>query len=176
VPLADRLIQDVLRVLRNEGPQGLRVDDLTMEDLPLLGWSGSSTHIASVGRALDRVESREVEYLAVRAPGGEPIAKCGIDYAVRPGSGTMYQIATASEVQGLGIGTHLIVLAEGRMRTRGVHAAELAVEDDNLRARALYERLGYREVGRESASWDREDADGNLALYETELAVLRKEL
>jgi ribosomal protein S18 acetylase RimI-like enzyme len=50
------------------------------------------------------------------------------------------------------------------------------VEDDNPRARALYERLGYREVGREAASWNVEDADGNCVLYETELAVLRKDL
>jgi ribosomal protein S18 acetylase RimI-like enzyme len=63
------------------------------------------------------------------------------------------------------------------MRERGVRTAELAVEDDNPRARALYERLGYQaEVGRESASWYVEDADGNLVFYETELAVLRKDL
>jgi ribosomal protein S18 acetylase RimI-like enzyme len=153
------------------------VDDLGKDDLPFLGWSGGSAHLASVGRALARVESGEVEYLVVRAPRGYPIAKGGIDYAVRPGAGTLSQLATADEVRGLGIGAHLIAVAEGRMRERGVRTAELAVEDDNPRARALYERLGYREeVRRESASWYVEDADGNLVLYETELAVLRKRL
>jgi ribosomal protein S18 acetylase RimI-like enzyme len=152
------------------------VDDLSREDLPLLGWSGSASHVASIGRALDRVELGEVEYLAVRAPGGEPIAKAGIDYAKKPGAGTIYQAATVSELQGHGIGTRLIAVAEERIRRRGVHAAELAVEDNNPRARALYERLGYREAGRERASWNREDSEGNLVLYETELAVLRKEL
>jgi ribosomal protein S18 acetylase RimI-like enzyme len=124
-----------------------------------------------------RVASGEVEYLVVRAPSGYPIAKGGIDYAVSPGTGTLSQLATADELRGLGIGAHLIAAAEERMRERGVHTVELAVEDDNPRARALYERLGYREeVRRQTASWYVEDADGNLALYETELAVLHKDL
>jgi ribosomal protein S18 acetylase RimI-like enzyme len=174
--IADRTVQDVRRVLEREGPGGLRVDDLTREDLSLLGWSGSATHLASVSRALDRVEAGEVEYLVARAPGGEPIAKGGIDYAEEPGVGTLWQLATAEELQGLGIGTRLIAVAEERIRKRGMHIAELAVEDNNPRARALYERLGYRAVRRKAASWAREDAAGNVSLYETELAVLRKEL
>jgi ribosomal protein S18 acetylase RimI-like enzyme len=153
------------------------VDDLARDDLPLLGWSGGPAHLATVARALARVESDEVEYLVVRAPSGYPIAKGGIDYAVRPGTGTLSQLATAEELRGLGIGAHLVAVAEERMRERGLRAAELAVEDDNPRARALYERLGYREeVRREPAAWYVEDADGNLALYERELAVLHKDL
>jgi ribosomal protein S18 acetylase RimI-like enzyme len=153
------------------------VDDLVRDDLPFLGWSGGPAHLATVGRALARVESGEVEYLVVRAPSGYPIAKGAIDYAVRPGTGTLSQLATADELRGLGIGSRLIAVAERRMRERGVHTAELGVEDDNPRARALYERLGYREeVRREAASWYVEDADGNLVLYETELAVLHKDL
>lgn len=170
------MIRDVRLVLANEGPTGLRVDDLVREDLPLLGWSGGSAHLASVGRALDRVESGEVDYLVVRAPSGYPIAKGGIDYASKPGTGTLTQLSTADELQGRGIGAHLIAVAEQRMRQRGVHTAELGVEDDNPRARALYERLGYRAVGRQAASWNVEDADGTLTLYVTELAVLRKDL
>ena len=171
------MIRDVRRVLAREGPAGLRVDDLVRDDLPFLGWSGGSAHLATVERALARVESGEVEYLVVRAPSGYPIAKGGIDYAVTPAIGTLSQLATADKLRGLGIGAHLIAAAERRMRDRGVHTAELAVEDDNPRARALYERLGYRdEVRRESASWYVEDEDGNLVLYETDLSVLRKDL
>jgi ribosomal protein S18 acetylase RimI-like enzyme len=174
--LSDRVILDVRRVLANEGPTGLRVDELVREDLPSLGWSGDAAHLASVGRALDRVELGEVEYLVVCAPSGVPIAKGLIDYALKAGTGTLSQLTTAHELQGLGIGARLIAVAEGRMRDRGIRVAELGVEDDNPRARALYERLGYREVGRESASWNVEDADGSLSLYETELSVLRKAL
>jgi len=176
VCLSERVIRAVRRVLDHEGPAGLLVDGLVRADLPLLGWSGSSAHLVSVGRALDRVESGEVEYLVVRAPCGYPIAKGMIDYAVTPRTGTLSQLVTVGEVRGLGIGAHLIAMAEARMRERGARMAELGVDVDNPRARALYDRLGYSEVGRESAAWNVEDANGELILYETELAVLSKRL
>jgi ribosomal protein S18 acetylase RimI-like enzyme len=174
--LSDRVIRDVRSVLEIEGVDGLWVDDLIKDDLSSLGWSGAPLHLVSVGRALDRVASGEVEYLVVRAPDGHPIAKVGIDYAANPGAGTLWQMATAHELQGLGIGTHLISVAESRIRERGLLVAQLDVGDNNPRARALYERLGYREAGRRCASWDVEDADGNVSRYETELVMLRKEL
>jgi ribosomal protein S18 acetylase RimI-like enzyme len=175
--LSDRVIRDVQGVIATVGPTGLLVDDLTREDLPMPGWSGGSGHLTTVARTLARVESGEVEYLVARAPSGYPIAKGGIDYTTKPDTGTLSQLVTAEDLRSLGIGSHLIAVAEVRMRERGVRAAELGVEDDNPRARAFYVRLGYREeVGRESASWYLEDADGHSVLYETELAILRNTL
>jgi ribosomal protein S18 acetylase RimI-like enzyme len=164
------------RLLESDGVRGLHVDDLTEDDLPSLGWSGTPLHLASVRRALERVRSGEVEYLAVRAPDGHAIAKVGIDYAANPGAGTLWQMTTSHELRGLGIGTHLISVAERRIRERGLSVAQLDVEVDNPRARALYERLGYQETGRRPASWDVEDADGNASLYETDVVTLRKDL
>jgi ribosomal protein S18 acetylase RimI-like enzyme len=169
-------IEDVRRLLESDGVHGLRVDDLTEDDLPSLGWSGSQLHLVSVRRALERVRSGEVEYLAVRAPDGHPIAKVGIDYVANPGAGTLWQMATTTELRGLGIGTHLIAVAERRIREHGLSIAQLDVEIDNPRARGLYERLGYRETGRRPASWDVEDADGNVSLHETDVVMLRKDL
>jgi ribosomal protein S18 acetylase RimI-like enzyme len=163
-------------VLETARVHDLRVDDLTDANLPTLGWSGSRLHLVSVRRALERVRSGEVEYLVVRAPNGDPIAKVGIDYAAHPDAGTLWQMATIEELRGLGIGTHLIAAAESRIRKRGVSVAQLDVELDNPGARALYERLGYREAGRRSASWDVQEADGSISRYETEVAMLRKDL
>ena len=89
-----------------------------------------------------------MEYLVVRSPSGYSVAKAGIDYAANPSVGAITQLATIDELQGLGPGTHLIAVAESRIRRRGVRVAELGVEEDNPRARALYERLGYEEAGR----------------------------
>jgi hypothetical protein len=52
----------------------------------------------------------------------------------------------------------------------------IGVEDNNPRARALYERLGYKECGRGEASWGEHDSEGRPFLYETELTLLKKEL
>src|SRR5262249_17339975 len=123
--LDDRVIREVLRVIEAEGVPRLRVDDLTEDDLPALGWSGTPLHLESVRRALERVPSGEVEYLVVRGPDGHPIAKVGIDYAVYPGVGTLWQMANAHALQGRGIGTHLISAAESRIRERGLSTAQL---------------------------------------------------
>ena len=61
-------------------------------------------------------------------------------------------------------------------RARGLAFAALGVEDNNPRARRLYERLGYQAAGRQPASWETEDDDGVLRLYETTLTILRKRL
>jgi hypothetical protein len=75
-----------------------------------------------------------------------------------------------------GIGTVVIQAAEQRIRARGLHRAELGVEDSNPRARSLYERLGYAAYGSEPDSWDQEAADGTVSRYETMLTLMRKEL
>ena len=154
----------------------LTVRDLTAGDLPACAWSGSATHLASVAEALDRARLGEVDYLAVCPPSGLPVAIGGIDYAKTPGAGTLWQLAVHEALQSCGIGTILIRAAEQRIRGRGLHRAELGVEECNPRARALYERLGYVAYGREPASWDEEGADGSIVRYETVCTLMRKEL
>jgi len=122
------------------------------------------------------VASGEAEYLVVRAPDGGPIAKGGIDYRAHPGAGTLWQLATRKELQGLGLGTRLIGVAEDRIRRRGVRRATIGVEDDNPRAAALYRRLGYWPSGREHDSWEDEDEHGIVHLHETELTLLETPL
>lgn len=70
-------------------------------------------------------------------------------------------------LQSCGLGTLLIRAAEQRIRHRGLRRAELAVEKDNPRARAPYERLGYAAYGREPQAWDVEGPDGSIRRHET---------
>jgi ribosomal protein S18 acetylase RimI-like enzyme len=71
------------------------------------------------------------------------VALGGVDYTLTPGAGTLWRLAVHGALQSCGIGTLLIEAAEQRIRARGLHRAELGVEECNPRARALYERLGY---------------------------------
>jgi ribosomal protein S18 acetylase RimI-like enzyme len=66
--------------------------------------------------------------------------------------------------------------AEQRIRARGLHRAELGVEENNPRARALYGRLGYVAYGRAPESWDEDGPDGSVVRYETVCTLMRKEL
>lgn len=73
------------------------------------------------------------------------------------------------------IGTVLVSAAEQRIRYRGLRYAELSVEDDNPRARALYERLGYLAHDRRPEVWDEEAPDGTVRRYEPICTVMRKD-
>jgi ribosomal protein S18 acetylase RimI-like enzyme len=154
----------------------LTVRDLTREDLPSCAWSGSARDLAQFGKTLEQARRGEVDYLAVCPPSGLPVAIGGVDYTLTPGAGTLWQLAVHGALQSCGIGTLLIEAAEQRIRDRGLHRAELAVEEDNPRARALYERLGYVAYGSKPESWDVDAEDGSTIRYQTMCTLMRKEL
>ncbi|MFI0504263.1 GNAT family N-acetyltransferase [Streptomyces albogriseolus] len=152
------------------------VRDLLPQDLPACTWSGSDTHLRQVERELARAAAGEVDYLAVCTPADLPVAKGGIDYQASEGAGTLWQLAVMPALQSCGLGTLLVRAAEQRIRDRGLRRAELAVEEDNPRARALYERLGYAAYGREPDAWDEEGPDGSIRRHETMCILMRKSL
>ena len=170
------VIDAVRDVIRRQGVDALVVDDLTEADLSWLGWSGNELHIKSVSDALSRVPSGDVEYLVVRAPSGEPIAKGAVYNADPLGPGALWQLATHGDLQGLGIGTRLIRALEERARSRGLTSCWLGVELDNPRARTLYERLGYVAFGERDDGWDAQDSDGRTYWYATRVTLMRRSL
>jgi ribosomal protein S18 acetylase RimI-like enzyme len=152
------------------------VRDLLPRDLPACTWSGSATHLRYVERELARAAAGEADYLAVCTPVDLPVAIGGIDYQVSEGAGTLWQLAVLPALRSRGLGTLLIRAAEQRIRIRGLRRAELAVEENNPRARALYERLGYAVYGRKPDAWDEEGPDGAIRRYETMCLLLRRDL
>jgi ribosomal protein S18 acetylase RimI-like enzyme len=173
----DRAALEGLRqMILADGARQLAVGNLRADDLAGLAWSGNPAHLRSVAAALQRAGQGLEDYLVVRAPGGEPVAKVRVDYTSEADTGIFSQLAVMGPLQGLGIATMLIGDGERRVRARGLAFATLGVEDNNPGARRLYQRLGYQAVGRQHASWEYEDDDGILRLYETTLTILRKRL
>ncbi|MBK5993281.1 GNAT family N-acetyltransferase [Streptomyces microflavus] len=154
----------------------LSARDLVHADLATCGWAGSDHHLAGVAGQLERARAGEVDYLAICPATDIPVAKGGIDYRIKEGVGTLWQLAVHPALQSCGIGTFLVEAAERRIRTRGLRQAELAVEESNPRARALYERLGYAAYDRRPDSWDEQAPDGSLRRYETTCTLMRKAL
>ncbi|MET9595172.1 GNAT family N-acetyltransferase [Streptomyces sp. NPDC006516] len=154
----------------------LTVRDLVHADLASLGWAGSARHLVSVEEQLARRGCGDVDYLAVCARADIPIAKGGVDYRAKSGAGTLWQLAVHPALRSCGVGTVLIRAAEQRIKDRGLRQAELGVEDGNPRARALYERLGYRAYGRQPDAWDEQAPDGTLRRHETVCTMMRKDL
>ena len=156
----------------------LTIRDLTAEDLPSCPWLAPAPYLASVAQGLEcarramRTTSRSARRPACQwrsaassTPRPPPPDGCGI---WRCNAALQY-------LCGIG-GTLLIQAAEQRIRARGLHRAELKVEECNPRARALYERLGYVACDRAPASWDVQSADGSFSRYETVCTLMRKEL
>ncbi|MGN2253295.1 GNAT family N-acetyltransferase [Frateuria sp. GZRe12] len=80
----------------------------------------------------------------------------------------LYSIATAPQARGRGIGARLLAAAEEAARAGGCRAVRLEVRVDNTSAMAMYERAGYRRIGRYAAYYE----DGADAWrYEKSVAV-----
>jgi ribosomal protein S18 acetylase RimI-like enzyme len=152
------------------------VRDLADADLPGLDWSGGPLHVKQIAIQLERVRAGDAEYLAVCGPAGLPIGIGAVDYVARPGAGTLWQLAVHPAMRSCGIGAVLIGAAEDRIHRRGIKRAELSVEQNNPRAQALYERLGYRVYGTEDDAWDQEAEDGSVYRYETVCNVMAKRI
>lgn len=89
-----------------------------------------------------------------------------IDLLVRP------------EHRSRGAGTAMLLACERAARSRMRFRLGLGVAVTNTRARALYERLGYRDAGLGaqlmSGSW--QDADGQTHIWEDQVVYLIKQL
>lgn len=167
---------DVRAFIAANGVVTLPIDDLNADDLPHIRWSGNPAHMRSVALKLQAVVGGEIDYLAVRAPDGSPIAKCLIDYSASSSEAEIAQLAVRSDLQGLGIATHLIHVAEGRIQDRGRRWAVLGVERRDRGVCALYERLGYEMFGQKNGSWEVEDDAGRVSMHQAELLLLRREV
>lgn len=71
----------------------------------------------------------------------------------------LYSLATEPETRGKGVGTALVEASEAAARQRRCGALRLEVRVDNIVAIKLYERLGYRRIGR-LAAYYQDGADG----------------
>ncbi len=150
------------------------IDDLRPDDLAEISWSGSRTHVQHVSDQLQRVSSGDVEYLAVRNAEGRALAIGLIDHVRHNDGSEIGQLSTDPALQGQGLGTVLIEAAERRIGARGHQWSILGVEVENVRARKLYERLGYVAYAEEVESWTAEDEDGKEYLHTANAILLRK--
>jgi ribosomal-protein-alanine N-acetyltransferase len=79
-------------------------------------------------------------------------------------------VAVAAAWRGRGLARALLDLHMRRLAGLGVRAMFLEVEEHNVPARRLYERAGFREVGRRPSYYQHDNGDGGTAL------VLRRDL
>lgn len=109
----------------------------------------SSEPWLSLGRGLEQCRAachRPGYLMLVAREGAEPLAFALLHPAGVAGSPYLASFAVAANARGRGVGAFLLTACEQRFRSAARHFF-LCVSSFNHRARAFYEREGYRQVG-----------------------------
>ena len=154
----------------------LTIRDLCVGDLPACGWAGSRLHLENIAQTLEGVGRNDVCYRAACTPSGLVLVVGGIDYARKPGSGTLCELVVHPAMRSCGIGTIWIRAAEQRILAHGLRRAELGVAVANERALALYDRLGYLVDGGGTDAWDEETPGGVIVRREIDCLMMYRDL
>jgi ribosomal-protein-alanine N-acetyltransferase len=110
---------------------------------------------------------RQANIVAHRAAIGGSLAGFILSRMVS-GEAEILSMAVGSSQRGKGLGGQLLHLHLRRLAGLGIGAVFLEVAEDNVRARRLYRRAGFREVGRREGYYP--ESKGSTAL------VLRRDL
>jgi ribosomal protein S18 acetylase RimI-like enzyme len=124
----------------------------------------------------DRISRRSFRLLIERETAQTLVAEADgriAGYAIvlyRKGSGVarLYSLATGPDFTGQGVGRALIEAAEDKAFDHGRMLLRLEVREDNFRAIGIYEKGGYRKIGREPDYYE----DGQAALLVFAYATL----
>jgi ribosomal protein S18 acetylase RimI-like enzyme len=131
-------------------------------DLPALEWDGEFPHFRRLFRQAFEDMQLGTRYLLVieRIPAGEMVGQVFIqwnssDPRFADGSrrGYLYALRIKPAFRERGLGARMIRAAEEVLRGRGMDSASIGVEKNNPRARALYERQGYRVIAEDPGRW-----------------------
>jgi GNAT superfamily N-acetyltransferase len=114
------------------------------EDIPKLEWNGEfSEHREIIAQAFV-AQAKGTGLVLVAATAGFPIAQLWARFAERDRPPRLWAFRVMPSCQGLGIGAALSRFAEDELARRGFAGCEIGVDRDNLRARLLYQKWGYR--------------------------------
>ena len=167
---------DQLRAYAIEtGFQGFVAGDLKVTDVESMSWSGDSIHLQIVMQQLADGDSIS-DTIGIYSPEGIVVSKGYVTHDPIREESTISQLATHPKLQSIGLGSRLMTAIEARVLRRNINKALLAVEQENPRARKLYERLGYSYIKSGSDSWEAIDRHGNSYTHKTTVDWLSKNL
>jgi ribosomal protein S18 acetylase RimI-like enzyme len=148
-----------------------RIRSVEESDLPALEWDGEYTHFRLLfrqaytdmlagGRLLlaleDLVREEIVGQIFIQ------FSSSDARFADGHGRGYLYALRIKPHYRRQGLGTRLIRAAEDALCLMGMRVVSIGVAKDNLPARSLYERLGYRVLADLPGEWTYVDHLGKL--------------
>jgi len=164
-----------------EMPIALRL--ATYSDLPKLEWFGQYTHFRALFRRTYQEQLQRRRLMLIADCNDFPIGHIFVQLSSgeqRIADGRrrayFYSLRVMEMFQGHGVGTHLILEAEGLARQQGFRWTTIAAAKDNPRARGLYERLGYRVFGDDEGKWSYVDHENRVRYVHEPCWVLEKRI
>jgi ribosomal protein S18 acetylase RimI-like enzyme len=148
-----------------------QIRPLAEGDLPALEWGGEFTRFRRLFRqAYEEMQTGSRHLLVLeRKSTGEVVGQVFIQwnssdirYADGRRRGYLYALRVKPDYRERGLGTRLLRAAEEILLRRGMRTASIGVEKSNPRARALYERYGFRVVADDPGRWSFLDHEGVL--------------
>jgi ribosomal protein S18 acetylase RimI-like enzyme len=140
--------------------EDISIRPLEARDLDGLEWDGQFRHYRRVFRANYDDMLRGQRMLWVAEASGQLVGQVFVqllsadpDFADGARRAYLYAFRVRPNWQGHGIGTRLMERAEEDLAQRGFRVAVIAAGRENPRARALYERLGYRVFADDPGEW-----------------------
>ncbi|MDX1436188.1 MAG: GNAT family N-acetyltransferase [Anaerolineales bacterium] len=143
----------------------LTIRHLAKQDLVGLEWEGEYAHFRRLyAQAYERArQEKSILWVAEFGDGrliGQIFVSLISSRRKGPHRGYIYSFRVRPAYRNLGIGTLLLDVVEKDLTERGIGIATLNVAQDNLAARRLYIRRGYRVVGTEPGVWQYVDHNG----------------
>ena len=146
----------------------VQIRHATIEDLPSLEWNGEYKHFRCLYQEIYESAQRGEAILWVAdLPDHLIIGQLFVqltssrnELADGKNRAYIYGFRIQAEYRGRGLGSHMLRVVEDDLRQRGFQTAVLNVSRDNLDARQLYERLGYRVIAPEAGQWSYLDEKG----------------
>lgn len=162
----------------------LNIRHLRSADLPELEWGGQYAHFRRLfSDAYLRAKKGESVLWVVELPNAGIIGQLFIqlesprnDLADGSRRAYMYAFRIRPAYRGSGVGTLLMDIAEADLKQRGFRRVCLSVARNNLAARRLYERLGFRVVSAEPGIWSYLDHRGRLREVNEPAWLMEKEI
>lgn len=163
-------------------PLPVRLDvtlrDVCRDDLRRLEWFGMLTRFrASFDDYFERYERGEILYL-VAEMNRFPVGQILVDVTLRQSEGValIWAFRIMPNLHNLGIGSWLIRAAEQAVKARGFRYTELGCEHFNIRAKRLYDRLGYEVIGEKHQPWTYTTPEGITETVDEPEWIMRKAL
>lgn len=90
--------------------------------------------------------------------------------------GIMQGLQVIPYLQNLGIGSHLIKVAEKFIKSQNLHVSEIGIDQTNYDARRLFDRLSYKVFDEQLERWEYTTPDGRKIHAAANKWLMRKNL